>query len=66
MATETKPERVTVKRESAIGLSRQGLNPSGRVNWNLIAPELMNVATPLSDVVRSKTLLKVPAAVLDS
>ena len=44
MATDTKPERVSVKRESNIGLSKQGLNPSGKVNWNLIAPELMKAA----------------------
>jgi phosphoenolpyruvate carboxykinase (ATP) len=44
MATETKPERVSVKRESTIGLSKLGLNPTGRVNWNLIAPELMMAA----------------------
>ena len=44
MATETKPERVTVQRESTIGLSKQGLNPTGRVHWNLIAPELMKAA----------------------
>jgi phosphoenolpyruvate carboxykinase (ATP) len=44
MATETKPERVSVQRESTIGLSKQGLNPTGRVNWNLIAPELMKAA----------------------
>jgi len=44
MATETKPERIEVQRESTIGLSKQGLNPSGRVNWNLIAPELMKAA----------------------
>jgi phosphoenolpyruvate carboxykinase (ATP) len=44
MATETKPERVSVKRESTIGLSKLGLNPTGQVNWNLIAPELMQAA----------------------
>src|SRR5512141_1346765 len=44
MATETKPERVTVQRESTIGLSKQGLNPTGRVHWNMIAPELMQAA----------------------
>ena len=44
MATDTKPECVSVKRESTIGLSKQGLNPSGKVNWNLIAPELMKAA----------------------
>ena len=37
MAIETKPERT-------VGLSAQGLNPTGRVNWNLIAPELMMAA----------------------
>ena len=44
MATETKPERARVKRESAVGLAKQGLNPSGEVHWNLIAPELMQAA----------------------
>ena len=44
MATETKPERAEVQRESTIGLSKQGLTPTGRVNWNLIAPELMRAA----------------------
>ena len=44
MATETKPERSSVSRESSIGLSRQGLRPSGRVNWNLMGPELMKSA----------------------
>ncbi len=44
MATETKPERATVTRESAVGLTRQGLTPSGRVNWNLVGPELMKAA----------------------
>jgi phosphoenolpyruvate carboxykinase (ATP) len=33
-----------VKRESTIGLSKQKLNPSGEVHWNLIAPELMLAA----------------------
>ena len=44
MATEMKPERSTVSRESSIGLTRQGLAPSGRVNWNLVGPELMQAA----------------------
>jgi phosphoenolpyruvate carboxykinase (ATP) len=44
MATETRPERGDVKRESTIGLSKQKLNPSGVVHWNLIAPELMQAA----------------------
>ena len=44
MATETKPERSGVSRESSIGLSRQGLRPTGTVNWNLMGPELMKCA----------------------
>jgi phosphoenolpyruvate carboxykinase (ATP) len=44
MATETRPERTGVKRESAVGLAKQKLNPSGVVHWNLIAPELMQAA----------------------
>ncbi|HVF39567.1 MAG TPA: phosphoenolpyruvate carboxykinase (ATP) [Gemmatimonadaceae bacterium] len=44
MATEMKPERTQVKRESTVGLTRQGLSPSGTVHWNLIAPELMHAA----------------------
>src|SRR5690242_5925757 len=45
MATDIKPERATVQRESTVGLSRQGLDPRGKINWNLIAPELMNAAS---------------------
>jgi len=41
MATETKPERATVARESTVGLKKQGLDPRGKIHWNLIAPELM-------------------------
>ena len=44
MATETKPERAAAPRESTIGLTKQGLDPSGTVHWNLIAPELMLAA----------------------
>jgi len=44
MATETRPERAGVKRESVVGLAKQKLNPSGVVHWNLIAPELMQAA----------------------
>ncbi|HEY4954654.1 MAG TPA: phosphoenolpyruvate carboxykinase (ATP) [Gemmatimonadaceae bacterium] len=44
MAIETRPERGDVKHESTIGLSKQKLNPSGVVHWNLIAPELMQAA----------------------
>jgi phosphoenolpyruvate carboxykinase (ATP) len=44
MATEMKPQRTSVARESSIGLSRQGLLPRGNVHWNLIAPELFKAA----------------------
>lgn len=44
MATEMKPEHATAQRENTVGLARQGLAPSGRVHWNLIAPELMKAA----------------------
>ncbi|MEO8194921.1 MAG: phosphoenolpyruvate carboxykinase (ATP) [Gemmatimonadales bacterium] len=44
MATETRPERAGVKRESAVGLAKQKLNPSGKIHWNLVSPELMQAA----------------------
>jgi len=44
MATEIKPQRTSVARESSIGLGRQGLAPRGEVHWNLIAPELFQNA----------------------
>src|ERR1700674_3582947 len=44
MATEIKPQRTSVARESSIGLSRQGLAPRGGGHWNLIAPELFKDA----------------------
>jgi phosphoenolpyruvate carboxykinase (ATP) len=44
MATEIKPQRASVARESSIGLGRQGLAPRGDVHWNLIAPELFKDA----------------------
>jgi phosphoenolpyruvate carboxykinase (ATP) len=44
MATEVKPQRTSVARESSIGLGRQGLAPRGEVHWNLIAPELFKDA----------------------
>jgi phosphoenolpyruvate carboxykinase (ATP) len=49
MATEIKPQRKQVVRESSIGLSRQGLSPSGEVHWNLIAPELFQAAARRSE-----------------
>ncbi len=33
-----------VQRESSVGLGRQGLDPSGEVHWNLVAPELIQAA----------------------
>jgi phosphoenolpyruvate carboxykinase (ATP) len=44
MATEMKPQRKEMARESSIGLSKQGLEPRGEVHWNLIAPELFQAA----------------------
>ena len=44
MATETRPERAAVARESTIGLTKLGLAPRGQIHWNLIAPELMKAA----------------------
>src|SRR5215210_6769948 len=44
MATETRPERTAPRRESSIGLAKQGLHPTGEIHWNLIAPELMQAA----------------------
>jgi phosphoenolpyruvate carboxykinase (ATP) len=44
MATEMKPQRTSVARESNIGLSNQGLAPRGEVHWNLVAPELFKAA----------------------
>src|SRR2546423_2061160 len=44
MATEMKPQRTSVARESSIGLSNQGLAPRGEVHWNLVAPELFKAA----------------------
>jgi phosphoenolpyruvate carboxykinase (ATP) len=44
MATQTTPETRGARRESTAGLERQGLNPSGEIHWNLIAPELIEQA----------------------
>jgi phosphoenolpyruvate carboxykinase (ATP) len=49
MATEIKPQRQQMARESSIGLSRQGLDPRGQVHWNLIAPELFQAAARRSE-----------------
>jgi phosphoenolpyruvate carboxykinase (ATP) len=44
MATEIRPRRKSVARDSRADLSRQGLEPQGEVHWNLIAPELFQAA----------------------
>ena len=44
MATEIRPRRKSVARESGTDLSSQGLDPRGEVHWNLIAPELFQAA----------------------
>jgi len=44
MATEMKPQRTSVARESRMDLTKQGLAPTGVVHWNLIAPELFQAA----------------------
>jgi phosphoenolpyruvate carboxykinase (ATP) len=49
MATEMKPQRNEMARESSIGLSKQGLEPRGEVHWNLIAPELFQAAARRSE-----------------
>ena len=43
MATQVSPSS-SVARESADGLAPQGLKPTGRVHWNLVAPELVEAA----------------------
>lgn len=42
MATQVSPS--AVDRKSASGLATQGLAPTGRVHWNLVAPELVESA----------------------
>ncbi len=44
MATEIRPHRASVTRESSVGLGAQGLKPRGEIFWNLIAPELFQMA----------------------
>jgi phosphoenolpyruvate carboxykinase (ATP) len=43
MATQVTPS-TGLRRDSADGLAPQGLRPTGRVHWNLIAPELVEEA----------------------
>ncbi len=49
MATQTEPRSAALDRESSVGLSKQGLEPSGTVHWNLLAPELMLAAARRSE-----------------
>ena len=44
MAIQSTPTSRTPERESVRGLEHQGLAPTGRVHWNLVAPELMQAA----------------------
>ncbi len=44
MAIETQPERAAFARESTVGLTKQGLSPTGTIHWNLVASELMQAA----------------------
>ncbi len=43
MATQVSPSS-SATRSSADGLAPQGLKPTGRVHWNLVAPELVEAA----------------------
>ncbi|MGI9075952.1 MAG: phosphoenolpyruvate carboxykinase (ATP), partial [Gemmatimonadaceae bacterium] len=44
MGTETKPRAVRSERKGQTGLEKQGLQPSGTLHWNLVAPELLQAA----------------------
>jgi len=44
MGTETKPRAVSTERKGKTGLEKQGLEPSGTLHWNLVAPELVQAA----------------------
>ncbi len=44
MATQTKPNAETDERQSTHGLEQQGLEPNGRVHWNLVRAELVEHA----------------------
>lgn len=41
MATQVSPSAPV--RESAAGLAPQGIAPSGKVHWNFVAPELIEI-----------------------
>src|SRR5437762_7207780 len=44
MATEIRPQRMTMASGVENDLGKQGLSPRGKVHWNLIAPELFQEA----------------------
>ncbi|HET7564915.1 MAG TPA: phosphoenolpyruvate carboxykinase (ATP) [Gemmatimonadaceae bacterium] len=44
MATQTQPHVARDERKGENGLEQQGLNPTGTVHWNLVAPELVQAA----------------------
>jgi len=44
MGTETKPRADRSERKGNTGLEKQGLQPSGTLHWNLLAPELVQAA----------------------
>ena len=57
MATSVSPS--TSARESADGLSPQGITPSGRVHWNLVAPELVEAAIRRNEGVINRNVHKI-------
>src|SRR5687767_15857943 len=44
MATQTTPSSEADERKGSHGLETQGLQPSGEVRWNYVAPELIQAA----------------------
>jgi phosphoenolpyruvate carboxykinase (ATP) len=44
MATQTQPQQESADLQGRVGLEAQGLNPSGEVHWNLVAPALIQFA----------------------
>jgi hypothetical protein len=44
MATQTQPHQSVTELQGKVGLEAQGLDPSGEVHWNLVAPVLFQTA----------------------
>jgi phosphoenolpyruvate carboxykinase (ATP) len=44
MATQTQPHQSVTELQGKVGLEAQGLDPSGEVHWNLVAPVLIQTA----------------------